>query len=133
MAWHITWQTGARASGDMSHHLGRCELALIVDGQERVRGAARPPDVLAETLSVGAAPPVGRQADATLDEFRLSDTTVGNSNACATSWWPTAATTASKPSTLGRFISTYGTSGSGPGQFRDPQGLAVDDRPGDRG
>ncbi|MGC8947467.1 MAG: LamG-like jellyroll fold domain-containing protein [Anaerolineae bacterium] len=106
-------------------------IALFVDGQQRERSdTARPPDSLAATLSVGASS-VWRdqQANAVIDEFRISDIPrIGNSDTCT--YRILVADSGNNRlqafDAEGRFVSAFGSAGSSPGQFNDPQGLAVD-------
>ncbi len=105
-------------------------LALYVDGQRRDRtGNARPPDALASWFAIGSTAAGGSQADAVIDEFRISDAPrVGNSDSCSRILVADSGNDRVQAfDALGGFVSAYGSTGSGPGQFSDPQGLAVDD------
>lgn len=140
MTWDSAQEYGvAHPIGDWRagewHHVAAtwdaAALALYVDGQLVDRNAqTRPPERLADRFSIGSHVWGGSQVNATLDEFRISDISrVGNSDTC--SYRILVADSGNDRiqafDSTGRFISAYGTSGSGPGQFRDPQGLAVDD------
>ena len=85
------------------------------------------PAGLGGTFYVGSTPSGEWQLDAVIDELRISDTPrLGNSDSCggflvadsgnhriqAFDW-------------LGRFLAAFGSFGSGPGEFNNPQGLAV--------
>ncbi len=121
------WQAGewhhvaATWSSDSMH--------LFVDGEERSATMdTHPPDVLAPTLSVGSASWPGEQANAVIDEFRISDIPrVGNSDTCA--YRILVADSGNHRLQVfdekGTFIAAYGSFGNGPGQFSNPQGLAV--------
>jgi DNA-binding beta-propeller fold protein YncE len=101
-----------------------------VDGQQvDSRSDANLPDALADTIYVGSTLWHDQQAEATLDELRISDVPrLGNGDACNyrilvadSSNFRIQAFDA-----LGAFISEYGSFGGGNGQFRYPRGLAVD-------
>lgn len=117
------------------HHIavtwGGTYIALFVDGQQRASSdIARPPDSLAATLSIGASY-VWRdqQANAVIDEFRISDIPrIGNSDTC--NYRILVADSGNHRIQAfdagGNFVSAYGSYGSGSGRFNNPQGLAVD-------
>jgi len=117
--WHhvaVTWQG--------------TDLALYADGQLRDSShIARPPDLLAETMTVGSSHWGDQQANAVLDEFRISDVPrLGSS-----SGFPYRILVADSGNhrlqafdDLGSFVTGFGSYGSGPGQFDNPQGLAAD-------
>ncbi|MCX6028722.1 MAG: CSLREA domain-containing protein [Chloroflexi bacterium] len=117
--WHhvaVTWQ-GAT-------------LTLAVDGQEQGRSdAARPPDRLTASLSIGSTAWNDQQANAVMDEFRISDIPrVGNSDTCSYRILVADSSNGRIQAfdAMGNFVSAYGSPGSGPGQFNDPQGVTVD-------
>ncbi len=68
------------------HHVAatwsETQLWLYVDGELRNHGAAKPPDAIGTLLSIGASVESrDRQANALIDEFRISDIArVGNSD-----------------------------------------------------
>lgn len=119
---------------DEWHHVGvtwaETELTMYVDGQQReTTNAARVPDSLAPTLSIGAKSSQNEQADAVIDEFRISDIPrIGNSDTCT--YRILVADSGNNRlqafDAEGRFVSEFGSAGNGPSQFSDPQGLAVD-------
>jgi DNA-binding beta-propeller fold protein YncE len=90
---------------------------------------ASPPDTLANTIHIGSSLWHDQQADAVLDELRISDVPrIGDSGT-----FPYRILVADSGNhriqafdELGNFVSAYGGPGSGPGQFQHPQGLAVD-------
>ena len=122
------WQAGEW------HHVAATwegtDIALFVDGQQRDRSdMASPPDTLANTIHIGSSLWHDQQADAVLDELRISDVPrIGDSGT-----FPYRILVADSGNhriqafdELGNFVSAYGGPGSGPGQFQHPQGLAVD-------
>ena len=139
ITWDSTHEYGvAYGIGDWRagewHHVAATwdasSLALYVDGQRRDwTGNARPPDTLAARFSVGSTAAGGSQADAVIDEFRISGAPrVGNSDTCSRILVADSGNDRIQAfDALGGFVSAYGSTGSGPDQFRDPQGLAVDD------
>ena len=107
------------------------ETALFVDGLQRIsRDDANPPDALDETIYIGSASYGGQQADAVLDELRISDVPrVGQGGST-----PYRILVADRYNhriqafdEFGIFVSAYGEYGSEPGQFDDPCGLAAAD------
>jgi len=123
------WQAGEW------HHVAATwagtDIALYVDGEQQASSDdASPPDVLANTMHVGSSLWNDQQADAVMDELRISDVPrIGNSDTCA--YRILVADSGNHRVQAfdvgGNFISAYGSPGSGPGQFNDPQGLTVDD------
>jgi hypothetical protein len=107
------------------------DIALYVDGEQVASSnTANPPDVLASTIYVGTTLGLDEQANADIDEFRISDIPrVANSDTCA--YRILVADSGNDRiqafDAQGNFIAAYGSYGSGPGQFNNPQGLAVDD------
>jgi hypothetical protein len=105
-------------------------IALFVDGQQRADNhAAHPPDVLADTIYIGSSFGHDQQANAAIDELRISDISrVGNSD--TSSYRILVADSGNNRiqafDESGNFVSAYGSLGSGSGQFNNPQGLAVD-------
>ena len=116
------------------HHIAatwnETTMTLYVDGEAvDSRADARPPDLLADTLYVGLNYLGSQQANATIDELRVSDILrVGNSDSC--NYRLLVADGGNHRlqvfDSLGNFISAFGGPGSGPGQFNWPRGLAVD-------
>jgi YVTN family beta-propeller protein len=107
-------------------------IALYVDGQQRSgRDDAHPPDVLGATIYVGSASWQGQQADAVLDELRISDVPrIGQSSVV-----PYRILVADRYNhrlqafdELGRFVTAFGEHGAGLGQFDEPRGLAATDQ-----
>ena len=106
-------------------------IALFVDGQRKASSnVANPPDTLADTMYIGSSLWHDQQANAIIDEFRISDIPrVGNSDTCT--YRILVADSGNHRiqafDAEGNFINTYGSYGSGPGEFNNPQGLAVSD------
>jgi hypothetical protein len=106
-------------------------ITLYVDrNQVANSNTANPPDVLASTMYVGSTLWLDEQANADIDEFRISDIPrVANSDTC--SYRILVADSGNNRiqafDAQGNFIAAYGSFGSGPGQFNNPQGLAVDE------
>lgn len=116
--WHhvaVTWQG--------------VNIALFVDGnQQASSSSARPPENLAPTIFIGSSLWHDQQANAVIDELRISDIPrVGNSDTC--NYRILVSDSGNNRLQVlddrGRFISAFGNAGNGPGQFNDPQGLAV--------
>lgn len=105
------------------------DYALYLDGELRNRQPGPPPDSLASLVTIGSNAGGDFQAQAVIDEFRISDIPrAGNSDACAHILVADSGNDRIQAfDSMGRFVGAFGTSGSGLGQFRDPQGLAVDD------
>jgi len=140
MLWDSNTETGVAynvaywQAGEW-HHVAATwagtDIALYVDGEQQASSDdASPPDVLANTMHVGSSLWNDQQADAVMDELRISDIPrIGNSDTC-THRILVADSGNHRVQAFdvgGNFISAYGSPGSGPGQFNDPQGLAVDD------
>jgi hypothetical protein len=130
----VAYNVGDWQSGEWHHIAVTWEgtnIALFIDGVQRGSSDnARPPDSLGASLSVGASlGGSGQEADAVIDEFRISDIPrVGNSDTCT--YRLLVADSGNNRiqafDVSGNYVSAYGSPGSGPGQFNDPQGLAVD-------
>jgi DNA-binding beta-propeller fold protein YncE len=120
--WHqvaVTWQGS--------------QMALLVDGFPQASSdTASPPDSLAETLYVGSSPRGDWQANAVIDELRISDIPrLGDGEVCSRILVADSGNHRLQAfDLLGNLLSAYGSQGSGEGQFRHPQGVAVD--PSDR-
>lgn len=105
------------------------DIALYTEGQLRDNNpAAHPPDTLAPTISVGSSHWGDQQAHAVIEEFRISDVPRVGSG----SGFPYRILVADSGNhriqafdDLGDFVTAYGSLGSGPGQFNNPQGLAA--------
>jgi DNA-binding beta-propeller fold protein YncE len=114
------------------HHLAftwqGTEMRLYEDGQEVARtacgGIARP---TAGIFYVGSGMGGELAADALIDELRISDMPrLGNSLACGYTLVADSGNHRVQAfDSQGRFVSAFGAFGSGPGQFNNPQGLAV--------
>ncbi len=117
--WHhvaVTWQGTT--------------ITLYVDG-ERVgsESHARLPDTLAPQMYIGSASWEGQQANAVIDELRISDIPrLGNSDSCMRVLVAdSAAHRIQAFDHLGNFLSAYGDgSGMLQGRFDTPQDVAVD-------
>ncbi len=123
------WQAGEW------HHVAATwsgsDSALYVDGQRQAeRHDVVPPDSLASQLFVGSDSWGNQEAEATIDELRISDTPrVGNSETCARIIVADRDNNRLQAFTnLGEFVAEFGGFGSGPGQFSLPRGLAVDNQ-----
>ena len=116
------------------HHIAatweETNIALYVDGQQRSSSnTANPPDTLADTIFIGSSLWNDQQANAVIDEIRISDISrIGNSDTC--SYRILVADSGNNRIQAfdvdGNVVSAFGTLGSGNGQFNNPQGLAVD-------
>jgi hypothetical protein len=129
----VAYNIGHWQAGEWHHVAATWQaphIALFVDGQERdSRDDANVPDTLADLIYLGSSSWPDQQADAVLDEVRISDIPrIGNSDVClerilvADSGNHRLQAFTSD----GSFVSTYGSYGNSPGQFDNPQGLAVD-------
>ncbi|MCX6030049.1 MAG: 6-bladed beta-propeller [Chloroflexi bacterium] len=115
------------------HHLAftwqGTEMRLYEDGQEVARtecgGIARP---TASIFYVGSGMGGELAVDALIDELRISDMPrLGNSETCNRLLVADSGNHRVQAfDSLGRFVSAFGTFGSGPGRFNNPQGLVVD-------
>jgi hypothetical protein len=104
-------------------------ITLAVDGEVRASNPASPPDALADTIYIGSTQSHDQQAGGVFDELRISDSL----RPVATEACPYRILVADSGNNriqafdaAGRLISAYGQAGTGPGQFDNPQGLAVD-------
>jgi len=115
------------------HHLAitwrGTEMRLYEDGREvaltECSGTARP---TAGEFYIGSALGGNQAIDAIVDELRVSDRPrLGNSDSSGRFLVADSGNNRLQVfDAQGNFVSTYGTPGSGPGQFNNPQGLAVD-------
>jgi len=124
-------EAGDWRAGDW-HHVAvtweKPRIALFVDGSlEAGSDAGTPPVCLAETLYVGSSPRSDWQADAVIDELRISDVPrYGAGTACQAILIADSGSHRLQAFDMqGNLISVYGGLGSGAGQFSAPQGLAV--------
>ncbi len=139
MLWDSTTEYGIAYNvghwgADEWHHIAATwsgpDIALYTDGQQRAsRSDANPPDVLADTLYIGASLWHDQQANAVIDELRISDIPrIGNSDSCT--YRILVADSGNHRiqafDAQGTFVSAFGSFGSGTDQFDTPQGLAVD-------
>ena len=131
----VIYNVGHWRAGEW-HHVAATwtptELALYTDGELRDRATGtRPPQSLAPRLSIGSDAGGGSPAQAVIEEFRISDvpSAWATGDACARILVADSGNNRIQAfDALGGFLSAYGSTGDGPGQFRSPQGLAVDDR-----
>ncbi|MBN1248217.1 MAG: hypothetical protein JXC32_11205, partial [Anaerolineae bacterium] len=129
----VATHVGDWVAGDW-HHVAATwegsEIALYVDGRQReARTDGAVPDLLADEIMVGASWDSSQQAEAVIDELRISSQArLGNSDTCT--YRILVADSGNDRvqvfDAAGNFVSAFGGSGSGPGQFDNPQGLAVD-------
>lgn len=139
MLWDSTTEYGVAyniahwQAGEWHHIVATWEgtsIALFVDGQRRDGSdTARPPDILVDTIYIGSSLWHDQQANAVIDELRISDIPrIGNSDTC--SYRILVADSGNHRIQVfnaeGDFVSAYGGYGDGPGKFNNPQGLAVD-------
>ncbi|MGQ9787564.1 MAG: LamG-like jellyroll fold domain-containing protein, partial [Anaerolineae bacterium] len=139
MVWDSTTEYGVAyniahwQAGEWHHIAATWEgtsIALFVDGQQRdSSNTARLPDTLADTIYIGSSLWHDQQANAVIDELRISDIPrIGNSDTC--SYRILVADSGNHRIQVfnaeGDFVSAYGGYGNGPGEFNNPQGLAVD-------
>jgi len=106
------------------------DVTLYINGTARQSGYGDPRDFTAEFFNVGSACcSRGNQVNATIDELRISNMRrIGNSDTCSLILVADSGNNRIQVfDSLGNFVSAYGSSGTGPGQFDNPQGLAVDD------
>jgi sugar lactone lactonase YvrE len=115
--WHhvaMTWQGG--------------QMALLVDGfPQASSNTVSLPDSLAETLHIGSSPRGEWQANAVIDELRISNIPrLGGGEVCGRILVADSGNHRIQAfDALGTVLTTYGGPGSGAGQFNSPQGLAV--------
>ena len=124
--WLSDWRAGEW------HHLAATwsatEVAVYVDGRLcGQRDGVPPPVGLGGMFYVGSTPRGDWQVDAVFDELRISDVPrLGNSDSCGRILVADSGNDRVQAfDSLGRFVTDFGSSGSGPGQFNNPQGLAV--------
>jgi hypothetical protein len=86
------------------------------------------PAALGPAFRVGSTPNLGWQADAVMDELRISDVPrVGNSDACGRILVADSGNHRIQAfDSLGNVVVAFGSPGGGAGQFNSPQGLTVD-------
>lgn len=125
--WIGDWQAGEW------HHVTATwdedEIAIYVDGLQKDKVTGYPPETLADVMYIGSTSMQDMQAQAIIEELRISNTwRVGNSDACQLFLAADSGNDRLQVfDNLGNFVLAYGSEGSEPGQFDDPQGLAVDD------
>jgi DNA-binding beta-propeller fold protein YncE len=139
MVWDSTTEYGVAHNVDdwqagEWHHIAATwqgtDIGLHVDGtQVASESNAHPPDTLSAEMYVGSASREGQQANAVIDELRISDIPrVGNSEACNHILVADSGNHRLQAfDSLGNFLAEFGSFGSGDGQFSTPQGLAVDE------
>jgi hypothetical protein len=114
------------------HHIAALwtsdQMKLVVDGDLVGTRTSAPPETLGDTLYIGSSNFGGHPADAVIDEMRISDVPrVGH----APAWEPyvfVADTGHHQIQAFDRWhlaLASFGTFGSDPGQFSDPEGIAV--------
>ena len=107
------------------------DIYLYIDGVLRQSGNGDPRDFTTEIFNVGSACcSQGNQVNAVIDELRISDIRrIGNNDTCSRILVADSGNNRIQVfDRSGNVVTTYGVSGIGPGQFDNPQGLAVDDR-----
>lgn len=139
MVWDSSYEYGvgyniADWKADEWHHVAvtwtATKITLSVDGEERASSQnIGLPDTLAATIYIGSTASHTDQADAVIDEFRISDIPrVGNSDSC--NYRILAVDSGNHRiqafDGTGAFVVAYGSQGDDPGQFNSPQGLDVD-------
>jgi DNA-binding beta-propeller fold protein YncE len=121
------WQAG------VWHHVAATwdedAIAIYVDGELKDQVPAIPPEVLEEVMYIGSLSNGDFQAEAVIDELRISNTwRVGNSEKCLRYLVADSGNDRLQVfDRYGNFLLAYGSTGSALGQFDDPQGLVVDE------
>jgi DNA-binding beta-propeller fold protein YncE len=116
--WHhvaVTWQDTT--------------IALYADGILVGREEnAHPPDFLSSLMYIGSTAEEGQQANAVIDELRISNTPrLGNSDVCGRILVADSGNHRVQAfNSLGNFLTAFGQYGSGEEQFSNPQGMVVD-------
>ena len=128
----VAYNVGHWLAGEW-HHVAATwqgnQIALFVDGvQVGWTDGVTMPSVLADELFVGSAALEPQYAQGVMDEFRISSVPrLGNSQACNRLLVADSGNHRLQAfDSLGNFLSEFGSLGSGPGQFDNPQGLVVD-------
>jgi sugar lactone lactonase YvrE len=128
----VAYNVGHWQAGEWHHVAATWQdttIALYADGILVGREEnAHPPDYLSSLMYIGSAVWQGQQANAVIDELRISNTPrLGNSDMCG---WILVADSGNHRvqafDSLGNFLTAFGQYGSGEGQFNNPQGMAVD-------
>lgn len=105
-------------------------IALYIDGVLRdSSSSANVPDVLSGSFYIGSTTGGNEQANADFDEFRISDIPrIGSSDTCSSRILvaDSGNNRIQAFDDFGNFVASYGSWGSGNGQFDNPQSLAVD-------
>lgn len=124
--WLPEWQAGEW------HHLAFTwsaeEAAVYMDGRPcGQRDGVPPPVGLDGIFYVGSSSRGDWQADAVFDELRISDLPrLGNSDSSGRFLVADGGANRIQAfDALGRLVAGFGSAGSGPGQFDNPQGLAI--------
>ena len=125
--WVSDWRAGEW------HHVAAtwssAEAALFVDGQKCGRRVGAPPPArLGGVFYVGWSPRGPWQADAVIDELRISGwPRLGNSDSAVRILVADSGNQRVQAfDGIGQIVSEFGAPGSGDGQFSYPQGLALD-------
>lgn len=128
----VAYSIAAWRAGEW-HHIAAAwrdgDMLLFVDGRPAgSTGDTRPPDVLDDVMYIGSSALGAEQANAMIDELRISDLPrVGDSDACTRILVADSGNNRVQAfDAVGNFLTAFGTYGSGNGQFDSPQGLAVD-------
>ncbi|GAG63010.1 unnamed protein product, partial [marine sediment metagenome] len=106
------------------------DVTLYINGTPRQSGYGDPRDFTAEFFNVGSACcSRGNQVNATIDELRISNMRrIGNSDTCSLILVADSGNNRIQVfDSMGNFVSAYGSSGTGAGQFSNPRGMATDE------
>ena len=129
----VAYNVGHWQAGEW-HHIAATwqadNIALYVDGLLRdSRSGTHVPDVLAPAIYIGSSTSDHSYAHGVIDELRISD--VPRLGACGAQPYRILVADSGNNriqafDDIGNFVAAYGSAGSGPGQFNNPQGMVVD-------
>ncbi len=115
------------------HHIaaawGNGTMTLYVDGNKVASRAMEPPATLDDDIHIGSNAWNVAQADAVMDEFRISSVPRLGDSDTANFRFLVADSGNGRIEAFdmeGNFVASYGSTGGGTGKFRSPKGVAVD-------